>query len=294
MIAYLPRRVNEHILFVFSSFLLFTALAFYYGIKSSIFYSAKGVPVYWFHLSYHYLASGWTWTLLMPLLLVLPRSFYKKGKYIPIIIILCLPISVIHRLVSLLSDNTFRWLMEYTPKNPVDAMLSMKPLFVTGLFDSIVAYFVINLIVLFYYNMQGESLVWGLRPNTLEQVKGKTSPVTTEEESEKITNRLVVKKNGRWVFIEKSDINWFKSEGNYLKIFYGTEWVMVRGTMKGMLKKLDSNLFYRVNRSTIINANFIRAFEPWYNGEYTITLLDGIKVNTSKTYKSSVKYLLKR
>lgn len=294
MIPSLFKRINADILFLLGSFILFTLIAFYYGIKSSIYYSFEGVPVYWFHLSYHYLASGWTWALMMPLVLALTKTLYGKNLFIPIVIILALPIGVTHRSVALFSDTTFRWIMGYTTRDPIVAMIDMKQVWVTGIFDSVIVYFVIIIMITIYNGEYVKSFKWESEVMRIKALIKSLSLVTPDsfDAERQETERLVVKKNGRWIFIKIQDINWFKSEGNYQKIFYEDSWVMIRETMKDMQQKLDPNQFYRINRSTIVNINFIKEFEPWFNGEYTVTLLDGSKINTSKTYRTVVNQLL--
>lgn len=63
------------------------------------------------------------------------------------------------------------------------------------------------------------------------------------------------------VRIEKDDINFIKSEGNYLKVYYNDKKLMTRMTFDQIMEKLPSNSFIRVHNSYIININKIEKIE---------------------------------
>jgi hypothetical protein len=289
------RRPNPDLQFLVASFLLLTVLAFVYGVRSSFHYAFKGVPVYWFHLSYHYLAASWTWVLMLPVLLGFSKRFRLKNSYPLLAIFLAVPVSALHRFLSLFLDAAFRWSMGYTSVNPIDAMESFKPQFFTGVFDSILTYSLILVALHIFYsrfgNSKGENSSKTFSIASFLSGLWKKQPTEIARSTAKM-ERLVAKKNGRFVFLKLTEISSFKSEGNYMKVYNGTDWVIIRETMKSMELKLDPKNFFRVNRSTIVNVNFVRDLEPWFNGEYSISLHDGSVVNTSKTYRENIDRLL--
>jgi DNA-binding LytR/AlgR family response regulator len=55
-------------------------------------------------------------------------------------------------------------------------------------------------------------------------------------------------------------IDWAEADRNYLKLHIGANTYTVRGTIEGIEKKLDSEQFLRINRSSLIRIDFTREF----------------------------------
>lgn len=280
------RKQTQDFQFIVASFLFLTILAFFHGIRSSVQYSSEGIPVYWFHLSYHYLASGWTWILLLPILIGLRKYLRSNLRYVAMMALLAAPIAVGHRFSALFFDTAFRWAMGYTNLHPTDIWPKLQDQITTGIFDSFLIYLVIvSALYIFYPKRSSETLKNKIQ-NGLAQEK------SSREMTQARPDRLVAKKNGRLVFVAVKDVTSFKSEGNYLKIFNGKAWVIIRETTKNIEAKLDPNTFFRVNRSTIVNVNFIKDLEPYFNGEYAITMQDGSIIRTGKSFRENLNRLL--
>lgn len=49
-------------------------------------------------------------------------------------------------------------------------------------------------------------------------------------------------------------------------------------------KKLPSSIFLRVHRGYIINKNFIKEIQPWFNHTYQVTMENKLKVPVSRSY----------
>ena len=63
----------------------------------------------------------------------------------------------------------------------------------------------------------------------------------------------------------------------------------MRGTMSAMEEKLDPDKFIRVNRAAIVNIEFIREIQPFFNGEYIINLKDDSQITLSRKYREKLK-----
>lgn len=278
---YLPiKKVNRDLQFLVGSFLLLTILAFFYGVRSSIYYSFEGISTYWFHLSYHYLASGWTWMLMLPLLVGLRKMIRSNGGFLLWVVLLAAPVSVMHRVSSFFFDATFRWGMGYTKSNPLDIWADVSGPIYTGMFDSLLAYAFIITAIFFFYS-KDNSIVPVITKVTEPEVKSIDKP-----------HRIVAKKNGKLVFLPVDSISAIKAEGNYVKVYKDSNWVIIRETVKNMEQKLDASTFFRVNRSCIINVNFVKDLEPYFNGEYSITMIDGSVFRTGKSFRKNIDRLL--
>lgn len=96
--------------------------------------------------------------------------------------------------------------------------------------------------------------------------------------------RLLVNANERAFFLEIKSIDLVEAAKNYVRIYAGGETYLLRGTIGGLYRKLDPTKFARVNRSYIVQLNFIKELQPWFHGEYRIILKNGKYVMWSRNY----------
>ncbi len=113
------------------------------------------------------------------------------------------------------------------------------------------------------------------------------------ERGERWLKRLVVKSRGRIFFVPVDDIDWIEAAGNYVGLHVGEREHLIRATMKVLEEQLDPAGFVRVHRSYIVNIGRIRQIEPWFNGEYVITLEGGAQITSGGSYRAALKRLLK-
>jgi len=97
-------------------------------------------------------------------------------------------------------------------------------------------------------------------------------------------DRVLVTENDRAFFVALSDVDWVEGARNYVMLHTGGKTYTMRGTLEGLLKKLDPQAFVRVNRSSIVRLDSIRELQPWFHGEYKIVMKDGVRVTWSRRY----------
>ena len=82
------------------------------------------------------------------------------------------------------------------------------------------------------------------------------------QESESISpNRLVIKTDGRFLFLDQNEILWLEAEGNCVQIHTNQNPITVRSGISALEKELAPN-FIRISRSTIVNLNHVREMRP--------------------------------
>lgn len=96
--------------------------------------------------------------------------------------------------------------------------------------------------------------------------------------------RLLVEENGRGILIALHSIDWAEADRNYVNLHLGTRTYTVRGTIEGIEKKLDSEQFLRINRSSLIRIGFIRELQKSTHGEYRIIMQSGQAVMWTRRY----------
>lgn len=106
------------------------------------------------------------------------------------------------------------------------------------------------------------------------------------------SNRIIVKTDGRMVFLNVTDIDCVKAAGNYVEIHVHGKKILSRETMTGIESRLPDEHFLRIHRSTIVNTGRIQEMQPWYHGEYQIKLITGSVVYLSRGYRHQLRRLL--
>ena len=124
--------------------------------------------------------------------------------------------------------------------------------------------------------------------NLLSQVRSVASP-TTERDS-----RLVIKANGRVVFLDLDSIEWVEAAANYVRLNIGKESYLFRETISRIAERLDSNHFVRIHRSTIVNVRKIKELIPVNSGEYVVVLKSGRELSCSRGYRAALQGIVEK
>ncbi len=89
---------------------------------------------------------------------------------------------------------------------------------------------------------------------------------------------------GKEVCLLLSDLLYFESEGNYLRVYTNTEEYRFRSTIAAVEASLGKEGFLRVHKGFLVNQLAIRLF-----GTETVELADGRTLPVGKTYAESTK-----
>jgi two-component system LytT family response regulator len=94
-----------------------------------------------------------------------------------------------------------------------------------------------------------------------------------------------VRSRGRITLVRHAEIDWVQAEGDYVRLHAGARSFLVRETMAGAARRLDSRRFARIHRSAIVNVDRIRDLAPLENGVWSVRLQDGRELRLSRTYR---------
>lgn len=112
------------------------------------------------------------------------------------------------------------------------------------------------------------------------------------QESELINkNRLVIKTDGRFLFLDQDEILWVEAEGNYVQIHTNQNPLTVRSGISTLGKELAPN-FIRISRSAIVNLNHVRQIRPSMRGNHKVMLTDGTQLTLTHSYRDKVNDLI--
>ncbi|WP_423146274.1 LytR/AlgR family response regulator transcription factor [Rubrolithibacter danxiaensis] len=104
--------------------------------------------------------------------------------------------------------------------------------------------------------------------------------------------RLLAKNNGKISFVPVDTISFIESEGNFVRLYTGSESRTANYTFKQLSDLLDPEKFARIHKSHIVNIDHIEIIEPYLHGDSYILLKDGTKLKLSRNYKSSLEKIL--
>ena len=99
---------------------------------------------------------------------------------------------------------------------------------------------------------------------------------------------LVVKDGDTTLVIPAHEIDWCAAEDNYVRIHAGAKRHLVRMTMQRLEEQLPRATFARIHRSAIVNVERVRECAPLGGGEYSVTLVNGVRLVVSRTYRAAV------
>jgi two-component system LytT family response regulator len=101
-------------------------------------------------------------------------------------------------------------------------------------------------------------------------------------------DRLVVNAGGRGYLVGVDEIDWIEAAGNYARLHVGGKRHVIRKTMKALEQELPARQFVRIHRSTIVNLDRVKELQPYFTGEYVVTLQDGTRLSLSRKYRQQL------
>ena len=107
-----------------------------------------------------------------------------------------------------------------------------------------------------------------------------------------ITDRVFIKDGEKCYFIQLAEIRMLESDGNYVKVYFGTNRPLILRSLNSFEDKLDPEHFFRANRKFIINLNFVDKVENWFNGGLQVELTSGDKLEISRRQAIRFKEML--
>jgi two-component system, LytTR family, response regulator len=100
---------------------------------------------------------------------------------------------------------------------------------------------------------------------------------------------VLLKAEGKNVFVKVRDIDWIESSRNNVRIHVGSTIYLLHETTSAIASRLDPKKFLRIHRSAIVNIERIKELHPWFNGDYAVVLRDGTQLTLSSSYRDRLK-----
>jgi two-component system LytT family response regulator len=108
-------------------------------------------------------------------------------------------------------------------------------------------------------------------------------------------DRLALKVDGTMRIVRVADIDWFETDGNYVRVHVGQVSHPVRGTIVELERQLNPEKFARIHRRHIVNLDRVAEVQPAFAGDAMVVLRDGTRLRLSRTHRADFQSrLLKR
>ena len=98
-------------------------------------------------------------------------------------------------------------------------------------------------------------------------------------------DRVAVKVDGSLRIVKTADIDWWETDGNYMRLHVGGASHLIRMTAASIEPQLDPRVFLRIHRRYIVNVDRIVEVQPWFAGDAIVVLRNGAKLRLSRTYR---------
>lgn len=83
-------------------------------------------------------------------------------------------------------------------------------------------------------------------------------------------------------FVALGEISRIVVDGNYARLWFRGQSAMLSRSLSALEARLESGLFFRANRNTLVNLRKVRGVEPSVADGYDLTLEDGSQVEVSR------------
>ena len=99
--------------------------------------------------------------------------------------------------------------------------------------------------------------------------------------------RVAVKTDGATRILQIADVDWFETDGNYVRVHVGKSTYLIRSTANRLQEALDPRRFARIHRRFLVNIDRVVGLEPWFGGDAIVLLRDGSKLRLSRNYREA-------
>jgi two-component system, LytTR family, response regulator len=135
-----------------------------------------------------------------------------------------------------------------------------------------------------------EAIRTSANQNQSDKIFAALSTLATQNKA--FVKKLPVKEKGKIIFVPVEDIIWIESAGAFTKLHFKNGFKTHNPSLKQLEETLDPNQFLRVHKSYIANIAHVKTIEPYFHGEYIITMSNEVTLKLSRGYKETLDSIL--
>ncbi|MEM8527472.1 MAG: LytTR family DNA-binding domain-containing protein [Bacteroidota bacterium] len=116
----------------------------------------------------------------------------------------------------------------------------------------------------------------------IERVLSISSMVEETTKIEPFKNHIYLKDGEQNHFVALTDICLFASYGNYAKVHFDNQSILIHSSLNQLEQRLPKDLFFRANRYSIINVQHIKNLKQLLRGRLKILLDNELEIEVSE------------
>lgn len=113
----------------------------------------------------------------------------------------------------------------------------------------------------------------------------------TEVEAQNPFNRIFLKEGDKAWFVTFNDIIRVESESSFSRIIHGNKETVVHRSLIQIASKLPSDKFFRANRQTLVNLEWVADIQVWFQGKFLLVMKDGTEIQLSRSAAKTLRDL---
>lgn len=106
---------------------------------------------------------------------------------------------------------------------------------------------------------------------------------------ERFAQRISVPQGLRIILVPVEDIDYVSAHANYVELHTVERSYLLRGTLAGILARLDPSRFLRVHRSRIVRVEAVAEVEPQPSGQYLLRLRSGVRIGSGCRHREQIR-----
>lgn len=112
--------------------------------------------------------------------------------------------------------------------------------------------------------------------------------IPDKSEDTKVPHQLIIKSSGKILFIPLNEIIHISAENYHVQVHTEKCSYRARESLKSLEDYLRQASFIRIHKSSLVNSQFIREVEPYFNGELILKLTTGEQLKVSRHYRKNL------
>lgn len=131
--------------------------------------------------------------------------------------------------------------------------------------------------------------------DAVEKVKQKLATTTTETSAVEYLNensQIFIKDGEKCWLVKIGEVFLFEIVGNYTRVYFKDCKPLIYKSLNQVEERLPQHLFFRANRQQVINLQYIKSVDNWFNGKLKATLQNSAEVEISRRQSALFKEML--
>lgn len=126
----------------------------------------------------------------------------------------------------------------------------------------------------------------------LDKLMSAFETMLEQEGGKRYLKKIGCKQKGKIRFVPVDEILWIESEGAFCKLHLDRGMELTNLSVKSLEQLLDPTTHLRIHKSHMVNIEAIESIEPYFHGEYMISLCNGKSLKLSRSYKDRLEQIM--